>query len=64
MKLSLSSDDKQIYKYQQNEKSPQIFEYKKDQDIWCIGVDIVTGTITQESVIIFVLVLRVMVFDQ
>jgi hypothetical protein len=29
MKLSLSSDDKQIYKYQQNEQSPQIFEYKK-----------------------------------
>ena len=30
MKLSLSSDDKQIYKYQQNEQSPQIFEYKKN----------------------------------
>jgi hypothetical protein len=38
MKLSLSSDEKQIYKHQQNEQSPQIFEYKKDQDIWCIGV--------------------------
>jgi plasmid maintenance system killer protein len=38
MKLSLSSDDKQIYKYQQNEQWPQIFEYKKDQDIRCIGV--------------------------